>query len=341
MKPIRKSKRKKQTLPQASTVQLPFDPPVVDTTALRTIPYVMPDESMRGQDPALRFLAASKFFQDLYSQPNVQQAVLDSFGGAQTQEDIDWLSDYNLQVGNGDYAVSSRDVPALKALIEMYPNSPNKTKQDLANLYIRHRTDPMATHIQKNPNPQEREGYLGYVMTYGAFDNSGSISNPAYMGLNHIMKRGNKAVQANDDSSQSIVVHEAAHASDPYTRFERSAFGRLLDQAKGSDTSDSAQSGAYVFKQNPRISQRLISEDRPELSYEEAEFLADYFSQPTEIKSRLMELRYALKDLKLGDYSSEDLDRISPSSRAGQALQELRYVVRDDEELIRALNIAY
>lgn len=338
MRPKKKKNQPAQQ-PQASTVRIPFDPPVVDYSAFRTVPYVMPDESMKGQDPALRFLAASQFFQDLYSQPNVQQALLDSFGGAQTEKEIEEDANWNIQAGRGDYAVSSSDIEALKVLSEMYPNAPARTKADMADLYIRHRTDPMATHIQSTPNPESIEGAKGYVQNYSPLTTEpGRRSSPLPMGLGHIMKRGNVAIQTDEGESQSVFVHEAAHASDPYTRFEYGDMEKLL---LGGSPSQSTQSSGYTLKKKRNISVGEVLQDSPDMTREEASRFVDYLTEPTEIKSRLMEIRFALKDLKLGDYTLEDLKRLSPGSRAAEALKELMYVAQNEDEIVRSLNIAY
>jgi len=196
----------------------------------------------------------------------------------------------------------------------------------------------MATHIQSNPNPEPMKGYEGYVEPYRPVTEPGSRRNPIPMGLGHVMKRGNVRVQANEDASQSISVHEAAHASDPYTRFEQSLLENVFF---GNSLSNSAQSGAYTFTKKRDTSVYEVSQDSPDMTREQAVRYVDYLREPTEIKSRLMEIRFALKDLKLGDYTLEDLERISPGSRAGEALKELMYIVKDEDELIRALNIAY
>jgi hypothetical protein len=360
VKPVKKKKKdSQQASPLTPSVQLEREPPVQQSRLTPLMQFTKGEQYYQGLPKDQRVLEANEFYKRLYSVPEVRQAVANSLGVDTTTETSRFPSwrpyDNTSQVLSSLMEMYPKRDPETGAWVQReFPNSPSKA----ADLYIRHRTDPLTSHIQGRPltNSPSRDGALGYVSVHpsgflftdekGApIMSPGSESMPLPMGLGHVMKRGHESIGFDDDLTQSTYVHEVGHASDPFIRNIKSdanprghegaqsalGLGRVKDRFSG-------PGGEERMKKIIDV----VNRHHPDYASEDGyRFMSEYLSNPQEIKARLMELRFALEGNKLGGYTLKDFSNFHPSSRAAAALDELRAIANSDDEVVNWLNTAY
>lgn len=353
MKPKKKKKQQAQQL-QASTFRIPFDPPVVDDSAFRTIPYVIPPDNMYGEDLSTRAQAVMPFIQELYSMPSVRQKIAESMnrGYGSDWSFEEYMDETKDRVKSGDY--SNPQQVAFMRLLDMYPNSNVSSYNDMAELYAKHMSDPMSYHIRTGPPRMSRDvdDSLGYIIAHDDYNKPGSNNNPMYMGLGHIMNRGNYASQVDDDAPITTIAHEATHAGDPYVFADRTDRNSvyLSDNQFRDDVQNfrSRYIDPYAFSTEPPEKGSLDDRYRDQT----ARSTLRYYNKPTEVLARLNEIRYLLKDRAIGQYTEDDLLSIPPANEdwnplsiedikhPASALKELR-TLYSDEQILQMLNELY
>lgn len=352
MKPKKKKQQQAQQ-PQASTFRIPFNPPVVDESSLRTIPYVLPPDNMYGDDLSARAQAVIPFIQQLYSMPSVKEKIANSmnqgYGSGLPFED--YMEEAKFRVETPDQYPNPQQI-AFMNLLGMYPNSNPSSYEDMAGLYAKHMSDPMSFHIRTGPEraSKDKDDSLGYISIHTPFNKPGSKVNPIYMGLGHIMNRGNYGAQVDDKAPLSTIAHESTHAGDPYASAEYTDRANLDVDSITNAVQNFRSLYVDPYALSPDIPEKGSTDDRYRNSISRSAI--NYYNEPTEVLARLNEIRYLLKDRSMGEYTEDDLLSIPPANEdwspfnnesnrhPESALKELR-TLYPDKQIVRLLNEFY
>jgi hypothetical protein len=210
----------------------------------------------------------------------------------------------------------------IKELRQQFPNEPEETFQSLeglASLMARRSADEFSMMHNFDLMPKDMRG-----MTVGAVAGKRSPGTevlPLTMGMGQYQRRGAGAVLMSPRADQQTAAHELAHVSD-YDSETQAKYLRSEEDARTQARSRSL--GQFGAEMN-------INRE-----------MNNYIYSPTEIRSRLMGLRWNMYQNKIKDpsegYTVEDVQKLGED--AGSDLSRLREVY-DDEAIARMLNNVY
>tara|TARA_R100001510_G_scaffold26554_1_gene23362 strand:+ start:2032 stop:3333 length:1302 start_codon:yes stop_codon:yes gene_type:complete len=209
----------------------------------------------------------------------------------------------------------------VKELRRQFPNEPEETFQSvegLASLMARRSADEFSMMHNFDLMPEDlRRTTLGAV---AGKRSPGTELIPLTMGMGQYQRRGAGAILMSPRAGQQTAAHELAHVSDydsetqeKYLMSEQDARTEARSRAAGYDSE---------MMQNHAMNAYIYS--------------------PTEIRSRLMGLRWNMYQNKIKDpsegYTVEDVEKLGKD--AGSDLSRLREIY-DDEAIARMLNNVY
>ena len=220
---------------------------------------------------------------------------------------------------NKNWMQPTEERKIVRELREQFPNEPEETFQSvegLASLMARRSADEFSMLHNFDLMPSEmRASILGAVV---GKESLGSETLPLTMGMGQYQRRGAGAVLMSPRADQQTGAHELSHVSDYDSK----------TQAKYMRSEEDARTMAKSMAGNTELS----SGDR----------MFQYLTSPTEIRARLMGLRWNMYQNKIKDpsegYTVQDIQNLGEDT--GSDLVRLREVY-DDEAIARMLNNVY
>ena len=210
----------------------------------------------------------------------------------------------------------------VEELRRQFPDEPEETFQSLeglASLMARRSADEFSMMHNFELMPKDmRDRTLGMVVGKRA---PGTELVPLTMGMGQYQRRGAGAVLMSPRADQQTAAHELAHVSD-YDSETQAKYLRSEEDARAIARS------------------RSLGPSGAEMNIDHA--MSAYIFEPTEIRSRLMGLRWNMYQNKIKDpsegYTVEDVQKLGDDG--GSDLARLREVY-DDEAIARMLNNVY
>jgi len=220
---------------------------------------------------------------------------------------------------NKNWMQPTEERKIVRELREQFPNEPEETFQSvegLASLMARRSADEFSMLHNFDLMPSEmRASILGAV---AGKESLGSETLPLTMGMGQYQRRGAGAILMSPRADQQTGAHELSHVSDYDSK----------TQAKYMRSEEDARTMAKSMAGNTELS----SGDR----------MFQYLTSPTEIRARLMGLRWNMYQNKIKDpsegYTVQDIQNLGEDT--GSDLVRLREVY-DDEAIARMLNNVY
>lgn len=207
-----------------------------------------------------------------------------------------------------------RDI--IRQLRLMYPNEPEETFQSnegIASLMAR-RASSELTMLQNFDllSGTDTLRFNGYAVDG---ERTGSRDYPLTMGMGQYQRRGTPELRISPNADQQTGAHELSHVVD----FDSAGLSNRLQSEMNWDLITSKSDSDY-----------------------DAQGGVQYVMRPTEIRARLMGLRWAMYHNKIKDpseqYVADDISKIE--SVGGADLRRLR-LIYDDETIAKLLNTAY
>lgn len=281
----------------------------------------------------------SGYYTKVYSDPRVENKVSQYFFPNQT---INTVAEVLGQVSPAarDFVQGFQDSGTYSGLAENYGFDGASNEVLDANMSNPVDRYEMYMDLHRNPlvatstggdvtKERDKEGSYGYRRNYGRGTMPGNVGKPLIMGLGRAQVMGADDFQVdrrfNESDERSTTVHEMSHATDKG--------GRLMPKP---------EIDFIKNLQSPTMWQFKLAEYKPEERQgkeEDVKRFAKYVSNPSEVKARLMDLRYIADehDLDSVELNSRDLRELASSlgtspegDRIRQVMRELTYLYDDD-----------
>ena len=281
----------------------------------------------------------SDYYTRVYSDPRVENKVSQYFFPNQT---INTVAEVLGQVSPAarDFVQGFQDSGTYSGLAANYGF--DGASNEVLDANMSNPVDRYEMYMDLNRNPlvatstggdvtreRDREGNHGYIRNYGRGTMPGNVGKPLIMGLGRAQVMGEDDFQVdhrlNESDERSTTAHEMSHSTDK---------GGLLMPKPEVDFIESLQ--------GPMMWQFKLAEYKPEDregKKEDIKRFAKYVSKPTEVKARLMDLRYIADqhDLDSVELNSRDLRELASNlgtspegDRIRNVMDQLSYLYDDD-----------
>jgi hypothetical protein len=281
----------------------------------------------------------SGFYQKLYSDPRVENKVSAFFFPNQT---INTVSEVLSQVhpALGDYVQGFQGQGTLKGMVNNYGFY--DANEDALGANMNNPVDRYEMYLDLNKNPlvssstgkdiKDQEAnpkWRGYYQSHGYGNTPGNEGKPLIMGLGKAQMMGANNFQVSSRGipayERSTTVHEMSHATDKS--------GLLMPESE-IDFITGLQDPSQWQSELAAVDN---ADARNEL-YDKREKFAKYVSNPTEVKARLMDLRYLADkhDLDAVEVKAKDLRDLGEELREKKDVEGYRI-----DEVIGQLSYLY
>lgn len=284
----------------------------------------------------------SGFYEKLYSDPRVENKVSEFFFPNPT---INTVSEFLGEISPtlGDYVQNFQGQGTLKGMLHNYGFY--DANEDILGADMTNPVDRYEMYMSLNRSPlissstgeditdqESNPKWRGYYQAHGYGNTPGNEGKPLIMGLGKAQMMGAKNFQVSSRGlpayERSTTVHEMSHATDKS--------GLLMPESE-MDFITGLQDPSQWQSELDAVDN---ADARSEM-YDKREKFAKYVSNPTEVKARLMDLRYLADkhDLDAVEITAKDLRDLGEELRGNRDLEgwridevmgQLSYLYDDD-----------